>query len=258
MDVSVRTVILSAEVSGSIKQMDDLFGAAAAANVPVLSGLKKLAVQLTITHPADRILQERGSGSYDKATETFFARAPIDYVEWAKEDWRSRVEAYANATKLAIKAIYKTRISEQDRAALLNHIDSVADDLSGKPPEKVAEILPVHLVYVAGDSAPPSIIYEWSAVRALPAGRVVAVPPAEAANYVGVTCSKADNSPKMFKLHRRDENGMEYREAWPTDEGIIEHKGRCGDLGRAFRHKTRDVAEQHRILKMLRDAARAD
>jgi hypothetical protein len=258
VDISVGVMILSAEVRESIKQMDRLFGVAFAASVPISSGLKKLAIQLRILHPAGDVARMRGSGSYDKTTDTFFASAPIDYVAWAAGDWQSRVRAYADATSLAIKAIYKTRISELDRRALLSHIESIVDELSSTPPSDIAEILPVHLVYEAGDSSPPRVIYDWSATGAPPTGRVVVVPPSQAASYAGVACSKTDRSPTMFKLYRRVGKDLEYYEAWPTDEGIIEHRGRCGERGRALRHATRDVAEQHRILTKLRDAAKSD
>jgi len=238
--------------------MERLFGEAFAASVPISSGFKKLAIQLRILHPAGDAAQMRGSGSYDKTTDTFFASAPIDYVAWATGDWQGRVQAYADATSLAIKAIHKTRISELDRRALLSHIESIADELSGTPPSDVAEILPVHLVYTAGDSSPPNVVYDWRATGALPTGRVVVVPPSQAASYAGVACSKTDKSPRMLKLYRRVDKGLEYYKTWPTDEGIIEHRGRCGERGRALRHATRDVAEQHRILTRLRDAAKSD
>ncbi|HEY3800080.1 MAG TPA: hypothetical protein VGL58_17160 [Caulobacteraceae bacterium] len=64
--------------------------------------------------------------------------------------------------------------------------------------------------------------------------------------------------PEMFKRYRRSTAGLEYREAWPADDSVIEHWGRCGERGETREHPAPAAKDQLKVLRRLKAAAASD
>jgi hypothetical protein len=69
---------------------------------------------------------------------------------------------------------------------------------------------------------------------------------------------EAPEEPPMFKLYRRDEGRLHYREAWAHHGEVIEHHGACGTEGETRNHPYGTPAEARRIRAALKAAARAE
>jgi len=62
----------------------------------------------------------------------------------------------------------------------------------------------------------------------------------------------------MFKHYRRVAGILEYREAWDTDDGIIEHWGVCGTVGETRQHVLVDRSDRARFFADLMTRAKKD
>ena len=62
----------------------------------------------------------------------------------------------------------------------------------------------------------------------------------------------------LSKLYRRSDEALEYREAWDSEDSIIEHWGACGTLGETRQHRFDDATDRFRIFANLLQSARAD
>lgn len=253
MKVSVQVHVIAVGAGESHRQVEAPFAAALAAlaqTEPDFERIGALAVMLSMSWPFP---PGRPSGSYSKAEATFHGRAHIDYPRWVRGDWAERVAAYAAGVTRAVGAIHRTRISEAERARLLELIEETRVGLTARPPGPLKPMAPVWLIW-RDDNEPP-------AVSSVPPhlfggddeGRVVQMSAIEALDAVE---PPAPGRPSMFKLYRRVGKTIEYREAWPTDGLVVEHHGVCGTVGETVSHPAGDDAAQARLLKALTKAAR--
>ena len=255
MRVSVQVLQLTAHVADSAQQVADVFGHAAASMAESQPGFRQfgeLAISLSLM---DGPSQGRGSGSYHADNQTFYASAGIDYPAWVVADWGGRVAAMADATAKAVRAVHKTRIDPDERAALLAVVEDARAMAAANPPEALAAIKPVYLVYT-GDAETPSISYR-EPLEVPGMTKVIPMAALEAAAYLETWRADVQAGPTSFKLYQRMDGRLCYHEAWPAEGCVMEHRGVCGERGETRDHPAPDAKAQMGILKTLKAEARA-
>ncbi|MEQ1509466.1 MAG: hypothetical protein ABL909_03580 [Sphingopyxis sp.] len=224
----------TAEVSATIRQMEQIFGQAlisASNSLSPMLNIAKLAFSLSLNHPITGIAKQKGSGSYDKATGTFYAVAAIQYADWTSTAWADRVSAYADAMSRGALAIHKTRISEEERAIILKLIGRASAIATDNCPEIIWPVRPIFLMFEGLSATPCQISYSGTAGMIKSGSRrIVMVPPEQAKNYSKQMCNP-QTEPTGFKFYRKTANGLEYREAWSDGDNIVQHQGQCGSQG---------------------------
>ena len=258
--ISVNLTSGTAEASDSASQTVRAFGDVLArlGGAPLaLSRIDRLAFCLTIGHPIVAARSVRASGSYRASTGTFYATARLNYAAWIKPDWASRVEAVGLGLTEAAAAIHKTRITEAERSQVLALIAEAQRRVASDPPETMLHLQPIELTYFPGRSE-PMISFGRSPTRMAGSERTIMLPPEKIDEYLlSLPRKPTEPRPGMFKRYRRSSGVIEYREAWPADEVVIEHWGACGERGQTCEHPTPTARDQLNTLKGLKAKAAA-
>ncbi len=219
------------------------------------SQIDELAFCLNIAHPLVAARSTRASGSYYASTRTFYATATLNYAAWIKPDWATRVEAVALALTLAAAAVHKKRITEAERSQVLALVSQAQRQVASVPPETISSLQPVELAYFSGRSE-PAISFGRSSYVDEGIERTVVLPPEMIDEHLqSLRHEPSEPCPEMFKRYRRSSVGIEYREAWPADGGVIEHWGICGELGQFREHPAPTARDQINTLKELKARA---
>ena len=98
--------------------------------------------------------------SFDRLSGlTYRIRMPLPYVEWARTDWKLRVQVFAEAMLSGVDALPKSRFSDADKTALRAAIESAAE--AGLPlrPDTVAPVKPI-FVATDAEGKPISVSYD--------------------------------------------------------------------------------------------------
>lgn len=255
MHVSVQTIAAPMNIGQSHRQVEEPFGAALAALAETeapFERMGRLCIMLNLLWPTP---PSRPSGSYHAQHSTFYCRSAIDYAGWVRGDWASRVGVLADAVQAAVKAIHKTRISVTERARLQDLVEETRAGLTVRPPADLLPVGPVWLIWSEGNESPAICYARPGKLKASLGGRILQLSAVEALYAVKPL---APEPSRMFKLYHRRDGAMEYREGWPVDGLVIEHRGLCGTTGEKVSHSARDEAAQNRILATLAQAARRD
>lgn len=257
MDVTVRVNNCSAEVSDSLRQMEDLFGAALhreAKSLPEIDGVSALQFNPTATHPIVG-RNEKARASLHRPTSTYYVRTPVSYVGWANPDWSSRLDAFADGLLNAVASLPKSRFGPELRDALVAAVEKAKSALFHDPPQRVAPVRSIFL-HVDDQGKPTSVAFNSDGPR--PAGKAIEITPQEAGSYEGFQLWGTRDEPEMFKLYLRDSEGrLLYHEAWYTNQKVVEHWGVCGDKGQQREHEAPAIADANKVLSGLKKAARA-
>ncbi len=254
MRVSIRLISATAEARDSANQTIDRFGLAASAIMAVSPRPKSFAelfVGLSIYHPIYHG-SKRTSARFHKPTDTVYASAALDYEKWVKPEWHARVAAVAQATEKAINAIGKARITPDERDSLLAAISSAQHEIEHNPPANLMPLEPIYMVNWSSDDPMRSISFAPPLSAPFSSRDVIEIPPVAARKSLKLKIALDD--PAMFKLYRRAKQGLEYWEAWYSNEKVVEHKGLCGENGEVAEHEASDAETGRRILVKLRSA----
>jgi len=256
MEFECRTVCCSQDCRNAVKQMDDVFGSAfvrsATARLKSLSGFGRLVVFLSMMNPAFGARDTR-RGSYHKSSDTYFTNCDLNYDDWISGDWAQRVDSYAWSVNEAVRRIAKTRITNEEREALLDAVKLAAHEVKAVAPAKIE---PLESIFVKRDAA-GKIVCRGSLV-ASDADAVMGYSVEEVVPGSHLPEEETSDVPPMFKLYQRKDDGLYYHEAWPDDGDIVEHRGLCGTEGETRRHPYATLAEARRICAALKRQARAD
>lgn len=255
MRVSVQVLRSTAHVADSIRQVEDVFGHATASRAESRPGFRQFGVLAISLSLMDGPSQARGSGSYHADSQTFYASAGIDYRAWVVADWGGRVAAMAEATAKAVRAVHKTRIDPSEREALLALVEEARTAAAANPPEVLAAIQPVYLVYTSNAETPSISYREPLEVPGLI--KVIPMAALEASAYLETWRADVQAGPSPFRLYQRVGGQLCYHEAWPAEDCVMEHRGVCGERGQIRDHPAPDAKAQTGVLKTLKAGARA-
>lgn len=229
-------------LSAEIERLDD--------SAPPFSLIDTLQIHLNIAHPCSSEGGGRGRGSFHAATRTFYAGAALTYEPWISSDWATRLSDLGDGMARAVAAIHKTRITEAERTAAADVIKAAITRVASSPPTELLSLKPIYLVY-AGDDTRPTISFGSPSLWTDSSYRIVVVPPPDALKYAYLRDDRKAAQPKMFKLYRRLETGLEYWEAWPADGLVVEHRGICGERGTTRELAAADAKVQAKMLMDL-------
>ncbi len=216
--------------------MDDAYGAAfarIAERDATLSKMGGLSIMLSISHPISSDTRQPGRGNYNKGLDAYLIQQPLDYADWITPDWTRRTIGYARSVKTAISRVAKTRLTESERAALLQIADHATSEIVSAPPETVVLLRPVHLVYYPGNPTPGVSFGGIEGLAAFhPAGvTYVEVPPDDAFKVAQSLISGEPVLPELQRIYRREGDTFNFYEAFPRDDQIVEHWGTAGQGG---------------------------
>jgi hypothetical protein len=255
MRVSARLVSCTADAQAAAQAVDAVAAefARAADGASGLESFRELSIGLTIANPLGSAAKVRGSGHFDAQTDTFYASAPLDYAAWVDTTWSARVAAVVEGLTLAVRAIHKTRLAPGERELLLALVRRAAHAAGAAPPEAMAELRSVFLLYYPG-IPDPAVAFDAPPVGAGP--RAVELKPSEALAAAAAKSPPAPR-PEMFKLYRKEGRDLRYHEAWLADGEVMEHWGRCGERGETRRHPVANDGQAVAVLARLRAEATA-
>lgn len=249
MDLTIRSVVISEDVTEALKQMEATFGAyvaSAASERPAFSAMGVFAISPRAEHPLLRVAKTR-RGSYHAATRIYSIYAELDYVAFASSDWATRVRAYADAVSAAVSCVPPTRLTSDERAFLLGVVERACADCAAQPPSKVAIVKPV---YLSAGNGGPTFSYHGGWPGMIPV-TVDDIP-----NHKPLVTQHEE---RLFKLYKKIDGGLHYREAWiPDDQKVVEHWGACGDRGQTREHVCETPARARAAYVQLKHSARSD
>lgn len=257
MLVSIDLLWCTQEADGAVRQtverMHVALTAMAVADPPFLN-ISQLAIGLAASHPLGSWDRRKPSGSYKRPTGVFYASASLDYMAWTSDDWSLRVAAVAAALGAAVGAVHKTRLSATERVRLRELIHTAAEQVARDPPPNLMDLNPVYLMDTQ-DGARPAVSFGRRPPVEPPNVQVRALFARDLAAYLAER-PPPPTAPEMVKLYRRSGDAIEYREAWPDGEAIIEHWGRCGERGETRSYPSTGPEDAANILRRLKTAAR--
>jgi len=256
MRLTVRSIVYSADFEDSLRQMQEQFAArlvARAGQEQDFANIGELFLSVTPQHPMFGPPKMRRS--YAKSHDLYSVESPADYGVWATADWPGRTDEYARALSVAVGRIAKTRISEEEKAALLALIENVQREVRAAPPQTLAPVGPTYVSYDEHDQV-VGIAYAEHHLGP-EAGRVVAISADEAALLQPDNLLTDSEEPEMFKLYKRVDGAMHYHEAWWHEDKVMEHWGVCGTEGELREHAAESAAVAKKTMNRLKKDARA-
>ncbi|MDJ0969562.1 MAG: hypothetical protein QNJ06_06640 [Kiloniellales bacterium] len=260
MKLSVCNHYYSADLSGSVKQMEQRFGSdleARAEKEPDFSQVGKLLLSAWPHNPLSG-QPDRGR-SYSKKADLYSISQPLDYLSWATGDWAARTDAYAEGLATAVRRVARSRLTETERDTLIALIEETRLWVRAAPPKSLE---PVGPVYVWRDEAGKvtSFGYQDDSNLGLSysgSSRVDALSPEEVARLsFGDLFPPSPKEIPSFKLYQRIDGRLHYHEAWPWESKILEHWGLCGTPGEVREHGFDGPEAGKRVIADLKKAAR--
>ncbi|ESQ88319.1 hypothetical protein ABAC460_16800 [Asticcacaulis sp. AC460] len=253
--LDIRNFTYFPDTRDALDQVEQAFGDASA-NAPTrLSRIGNLVVSIRLSNPLAGD-QHPGRGSYDKPTGTYYIAANADYDRWVVPDWHHRTQSYAAAMKDAIGRVAKTRLPEAERTAILGLIDHLEETVSGSPPDNLKPLKPVKLMY-SEDSLRPAIAFDVEPPIGLAVSTdAILVLPQNVAAVAASLPKREPESPRPFKLYRRDGEALHYQEAWAHDGELTEHWGVCGHEGDSLLHHYDSLTAGNKIVEAIKRRAR--
>ncbi len=260
MTVTMRLTFSSPDVHEAIGQTVKAFETAldfGQVDQAAFSKIEELALCFGVSHPA-MPSPRKGRASYSKDTGIFFSEAYLDYGAWAGGVWADRVAAVAQAAKSAIAAVPKTRLSPEERVALLAMIETRAGEIARARPER---LYPLEPIFVIEDDHGrwKSTSFRAPKGAALPGSglNVRTLQPEELAIYFAAHEHQGP-APLATKFYRRDGSKLRYREAWADGSDVVTHIGICGERGELSSHPANSLQAQRKLMAAFGDAAAAD
>jgi hypothetical protein len=212
---------------------------------PPFEMIEGVSIALVLSNPAGGARKTKASARFDRKSGKCYARACANYFAWVGGDWPSRIQDVSAASQEAVRAVSATRITPAERERLLQMIAYAARDAIAEVPTQVTPLGPV-TIWSDG-----CIAYDGS-------GDGRRLHPHEIEDWLAHKPPAKPPVPETFKRYRRSERGLEYREAWPDGDVVIEHWGVCGDRGQSRTHPAATPDEQTRLLDALDKQAQAD
>jgi len=166
-------------------------------------------------------------------------------MEFASADWSIRVIAYAKAVEEAVSRVPQTRLTAGERETLLGSVRQACAEVALQPPQQVSAVGPVYVK--TEDATGPSFSFA-------PQPGMTRVALEDIPNHQP---SHANQEESLFKLYKKIEDALHYREAWlPDDRTVVEHWGRCGDRGETREHRFDDATTAQDTYIHLKRIAR--
>jgi hypothetical protein len=258
MHISVALTYTSAEAADSGRQLISAFDDALAAQstaFPSLEGNTRLHFAMTLIHPVNRPPAGSPSARFHAPTNTIFASAEIDYLEWLQDDWGRRVEAVTAALLRVTGVVSKKRLKPNERAILVDLLQSSAARLKSSPPERTISLGSITLIEMPNESS-PLINYGSGIETSIPPGAIAHhLLPADVESYLAGISTAPPPDERMFKLYQRGDRGLEYHEAWIAESVVVQHWGVCGERGETVEHPTSVGFDLPKLLKALKSKA---
>ncbi|MGA7323102.1 MAG: hypothetical protein WBX25_01140 [Rhodomicrobium sp.] len=221
---------------------------------PDFANIARLSIGVFAYHPLTKA-SLRYRRSYLKNDRTYFIEGPIDYVRLALPDWGARTDALADTVKECLVRVAQSRLTKEERTRLQVLAEQAKSQIRESPPQEIKPVSSIFLIYGAPGKRP---VISFAPVNSVivGSGRVVEVRPEEAA-----TIAKAESTPKrvplrLFKLYRRIDGRLHYREAWAREKEVFEHWGECGTRGQVRHHPILDDSQAQKLLRNLQKEAR--
>jgi hypothetical protein len=148
----------------------------------------------------------------------YYIIVPVPYKAWIAADWPTRVDLMAAAFLAGLEEVPQKRLLDSERSALRNIAESTRVDARSSPPARVEKIVPTVV-----DISPVAPVEERS-----------------------------------FKLYKRIDCRLHYRESWIGDHHVVtEHWGACGERGTVRTHGSDSATAARVKYKSLKAKARA-
>lgn len=246
MNVIIRTLSSTKDISDCLRQLDSEFGARLtrlASAQPAFERIGGLQIFIVGSHPLSGH-REPGRGTYEKKTELYYVSASVDYHGATSSSWIKRVQAYAETAARAARKIAKTRISDAERELLLNLISNAERETAANEPFAIETPGAVFIKDpIAGVDGVPLISFSG---RGGPG--MIEVMPGEIEKYLQTMAERAVAAPSsMFKLYAKSDAKLLYREAWIEEGSLVhEHWGLVGERGDHRRQSFADAAAAKR------------
>lgn len=259
MDVSISLTHCTADCSEAVLQAVNAFNTALALETKgiVSPAVRRVVVSLEIWNPLSNVDGGSRRGTFDLSTGTYFGVAALDHADWVAPDWAARMAALAAAARSALGPTKRMRLGKDERVAIAMAADRAAIQAAQNPPEVLAALASVHLVF-SGDQMIPGVSFGVQELPPSELSRLIEVPPEQARQTAARYFGKATDAPSMFKSYREERAKLEYREAWIDGEFVVEHWGTCGERGSTRRHEAADNATRREVLAALRASAERD
>jgi len=260
MQISAHLTWSTGEASASGVQVINALIAAVAdiagAN-PAFEKIDRLELSLGLNHPLAVSHPAPATARFHTPSKTVFASAYIDYERWIAENWNSRVGAAAEALIAAVGAVAKSRLTTEERATVFDAIREGAGRAELSPPQCMAPLGSVYLVFYAGVEKPAVSFNDRVQPMSPGVVRIEELPPSELPIYLSTSPNISPPAPSMFKLYRRQNGRLAYREGWIADGSVTEHWGVCGERGETRCHALGEGTDARTLLNALSRDARA-
>jgi hypothetical protein len=257
VDVSISLTHCTADCSEAVLQAVNAFNTALALETKgiVSPAVRRVVVSLEIWNPLSNVDGGSRRGTFDLSTGTYFGVAALDHADWVAPDWAARMAALAAAARSALGPT--KRMGKDERVAIAMAADRAAIQAAQNPPEVLAALASVHLVF-SGDQMIPGVSFGVQELPPSELSRLIEVPPEQARQTAARYFGKATDAPSMFKSYRAEGANLGYREAWVDGDFVVEHWGTCGERGSTRRHEAADNAKRREVLAALSASAEQD
>lgn len=145
MRVNIQMNGFTGDVAAGAKQVQDRFRQALEARTddhPSFAHVEYVAIGLWLHSDEVRLSPWRARGKFYAKDKGFLLTARVRFADWKDASWTGRVRAYADAAIAAGNAIPKTRISPEERTALIALMTGVAEEVSAVVPFDLAPFEP--------------------------------------------------------------------------------------------------------------------
>jgi hypothetical protein len=257
MDVSVRLTSCTIDCRDAVDQATVNFEGAlirSAESIVPTPNIHSVAFCLSIWNPLGfESVEKEPAPEFDLATGTYFVPSSLDYGDWIDPDWPGRIEALRTALERGLAATGPLRLEDSLRVSLIRAVARAAAEASLMPPETLAEVRSVYLVFTGDDQSRPGVAFDVPAHLNFGPWRFVEVAPLGMAEAQARYFRPSPGKPTMFRLFRSVGNRRAYHEAWIDDQRVVEHWGLCGETGENREHAESNDRDRYRLLDALRD-----
>lgn len=246
LELSIRSNVVSADVTEALRQVEETYGARVASLAAALPPFQKMGALCISPHATNPLVGSASTnrGSYHAASNAYYISPEINYVEFASSDWSTRLSAYARAVEEAVSRVPQTRLENEERSLLLASVKQALADVAANAPHRVAV---VGTVYIGiGGGTGPIFAYE-------PHPGMTPVGLEDIPHHAP---ARAQQKESLFKLYQKVGGVLRYREGWISNElTVVEHRGLCGQRGEMREHASETAGHAQKAYAQLKRAA---
>jgi hypothetical protein len=178
-------------------------------------------VNLILHHPMALSEPFKAKGRFDGKRTIYWATITPPYVDWCRAGWAERIALVSAAIRERLERLPKSQFDADLRLALVSTLETGAAYTASHAPTSLVKVTPAFRTPGGGIAFDP---------RTLAPGAGKPITLAEIEDFVAAPPAPP-SAETQFKTYRKGDAGLEYWEAWTSDEGVVEHRGLCGDAG---------------------------